>query len=139
MVPRKKILVADDDETLLFAFGKIFGNAGYDIDTSESVEHAKELVGQNAYELVITDLHFSDTEPQGGADLILYVRENAPGTPTILFTGFDPDGGSGKHDGAAPDYYLQKPVKSEAIREILREIGILKERAEKEGGGYETR
>ena len=125
MEAQKKILIADDDQTLLFAFNAIFRHPNYSIDSSDSVEHAKELINKNNYELVITDLQFTESVPEGGKEIIKYVRQKSPRTRIILLTAFDTEDEKKNGNGEKPDYYLQKPVKSEEIKEIMHKNGIL--------------
>jgi two-component system response regulator AtoC len=124
MEAQKKILVADDDQTFLFAFNALFRHLDFSIDTSDSVEHAKELINKNDYELVITDLQFTENEPEGGKKIIKYLRQKSPGTPIILLTAFYREEGKINSNDEKPDYYLQKPVKSEEIKEIMRKNAI---------------
>jgi DNA-binding response OmpR family regulator len=125
MEAQKKILIADDDQTFLFAFNALFRHLDISIDTSDSVEHAKELISKNDYELVITDLQFTENEPEGGREIIHYLRQKSPSTRIILLTAFDTEDGKLNGNSTKPDYYLQKPVKSDAIKEIMHNNGIL--------------
>jgi DNA-binding response OmpR family regulator len=125
MDPPKKILIADDDKALLFAFNTVFRHPNYSIDSSDSVEQAKNLINQNDYKLVITDLHFTENEPEGGKEIIRYMRKKSPVPLIILLSAFEVDEGKPGSEETRPDYYLQKPVKSEAIKEIMQKNGII--------------
>jgi DNA-binding response OmpR family regulator len=125
MEAQKKILIADDDQTFLFAFNALFRNPDYSIDTSDSVEHAKELINKTNYELVITDLQFTEGVPEGGKEIIRYLRQKSPSTRIILLTAFDTEEEKKNGNDERPDYYLQKPVKSEEIKEIMHKNGIV--------------
>ena len=125
--PHTKILIIDDDETLLFAFNKIFQHSNYDIDCSDSVDAAKGMIKKTDYLLVITDLKFAESNPEGGYDIIRYVKEYSPSTYTILLTAYETTDGERKNQKAQPDFFLKKPVKSETIKDIMRGIGVLKE------------
>jgi DNA-binding response OmpR family regulator len=125
MEAQKKILIADDDETFLFAFNAIFRHPDYSVDSSDSVEHAKELINKNDYKLVITDLQFTESVPEGGIEIIKYLRQKSPSTRIILLTAFDAEEEKKIGNDDQPDYYLQKPVKSEEIKEIMHKNGIM--------------
>jgi DNA-binding NtrC family response regulator len=120
---KRRILVVDDDEALLFAFKRIFRHSEVLIDTADTVDTAVELIDRYEYEIVITDLRFREVCPRGGYDVIRYVQEKRPLTKTVLWTAFGKDEAEVQHDECKPDFYLKKPVPSERIRTLIERIG----------------
>jgi DNA-binding NtrC family response regulator len=117
-----RILIVDDDAALLFAFNKIFRNAGYEVDSADTIDEAKKLIDMHPYQVIITDLKFDANNQTGGYEIIKYVKHKAPETITVLLTAFEAEDLS---PGAIkPDFYLKKPVKFETISEIIHQIGI---------------
>ena len=75
-LPKKKLLVIDDDPAVLFAFRKLFGKSDFQVDTSESFDEAKKFIDKNIYQLIITDLGFSETINEAGIAISQYARKN---------------------------------------------------------------
>lgn len=120
-----RILVVDDDEALLFAFKRIFRDMDIVIDSSDSIDETKILVARHQYSLVITDLRFNDVHPEGGLEIIRHVKTHCPTTRTVLWTAYGNPEMEERIDDVAPDFHLKKPVPSERIRDIMRDIGVL--------------
>ncbi|MBD3320010.1 MAG: response regulator [Chitinivibrionales bacterium] len=125
MSKSKRILIADDDEALLFAFQRLFNDADIAIDAAESVDHARQLIDNHPYALVISDLRFGDDGDETGAEIIRHARKKSPQTKTILWTAYGNDTVEKSLKEVRPDQVLTKPVPSETIRDILKEMDLL--------------
>ena len=69
----EKILIVDDDSFLLDMYAKKFGDTGYDVDTSKSVEDALHKMREGAvYDIVLLDMVMPHLT---GNDLLRTVRE----------------------------------------------------------------
>ena len=124
-MPVKNILIADDDDALLFAFKRIFRDEGVTIHAAGTIEGAQRVLDNYPIELVIVDLWFSDTHPEGGFEIIRYAREKTPGIKTVLWTAFSESDFHDHTGSMGIDYILNKPVPSDEIRRILQKTGIL--------------
>ncbi|MGA1015277.1 MAG: response regulator, partial [Limisphaerales bacterium] len=49
------LLIVDDEKNMRASLETVMQDEGYDVSSAESAELALELVGQNAYFMVITD------------------------------------------------------------------------------------
>jgi hypothetical protein len=58
-------------------------------------------------------------------EIIKFIREQCPGTKTVLWTAYGNSEIEEEIEQAHPDYYLKKPVPSEKIRHIMNEIGLI--------------
>ncbi|MBD3346676.1 MAG: response regulator [Chitinivibrionales bacterium] len=125
MAPIKRILIADDDEALLFAFQRLFSGSEFRIDAAESVAHARKLIEKHPYALVISDLQFGDEGGETGADIIAYALRFNPDTKTILWTAYGDATIKKSLSNVKPDRVLSKPVPSEIIRDMMKEMGLL--------------
>ncbi len=80
-----RILIVDDQDTARSMLAEMLRGEGYDVDQAESGESACSLVGQNGYDLVITDLRMGDI---GGLEVLRRTREASPRTEVIVMTAF---------------------------------------------------
>nr|WP_202414173.1 ATP-binding protein [Duganella flavida] len=117
-----KILIVDDDPTLLASLGNILGADGHQVTQADSGQggidrfREAEASGQG-YEVVITDLGMPYVDGRKVAETI---KQIAPATPVILLTGWGqrliPDGEDGPVN---VDQVLSKPPKIRELRAAL--------------------
>ncbi|HLN88581.1 MAG TPA: response regulator, partial [Candidatus Binatia bacterium] len=81
----KKILVVDDDQSILQSFTRILEKNGYEIETAEKGKEALKKTKNQHYDLVLLDLRLPDME---GTDLLVKARKQLQKTAKIMITGF---------------------------------------------------
>ncbi|OQY58487.1 MAG: hypothetical protein B6245_11585 [Desulfobacteraceae bacterium 4572_88] len=80
-----KILLVDDEPSMLEIIGKALQSAGYLVMTAESGEKAFELLYKTTFDLVITDLVM---HPVDGIEVLRRVRQLSSETRVIIFTAY---------------------------------------------------
>src|SRR5438046_5041868 len=80
-----KVLVVDDELSVVVTIKAILQLDGYDVATTTSGVQAREMVRDTEYDLVLTDLRLEDGD---GLDVLKAVRERHPETITIMLTGY---------------------------------------------------
>jgi DNA-binding NtrC family response regulator len=87
MTSDKRILVVDDDETVLFVFHDTLKRLGegYQIVTSPSGVEALEKFKEQPFDLVITDLSMPDL---GGVELTEAIKNLDPSTVVVWITAY---------------------------------------------------
>jgi DNA-binding NtrC family response regulator len=107
---RLRILVADDEEGVLFALKEYLGCCGWEVDTALSATDAERLLEVNGYAAVITDLRFSGPAGTEGLAIVRAARKRNPHAPVVVMTGY----GSPEAEAAARrlgvDAFIPKPV-----------------------------
>jgi DNA-binding response OmpR family regulator len=82
---KKRILLVDDEVTVLKMMTKAFTRAGYEVETAESAEEAMELIKTYKYMVFFLDLNLPG---MNGIDLCRRIRKNNPLTILYAVTGF---------------------------------------------------
>jgi ActR/RegA family two-component response regulator len=82
----KRLLLIDDDETILFALKRYFEHAGYDVQCARELEEAEALVVCSVYDLVIIDLCLSPDCLNEGLQLIRFMQRHCPESRVIVLT-----------------------------------------------------
>ena len=80
-----RILIVDDQDNARSMLAETLLGEGYDVDQAQSGESACSMVGENGYDLVITDLRMGDI---GGLEVLRRTRETSPKTEVIVMTAF---------------------------------------------------
>src|SRR5688500_20344771 len=70
-----KVLVVDDQRNMRTTLALMLGDAGYEVVEAYDGEHACDMVGGDAFDLVLTDLKMGSTD---GIDVLRHTKEVAP-------------------------------------------------------------
>jgi two-component system, LytTR family, response regulator LytT len=119
---KKRLLVIDDDPTVLFAVRKLLLSKNIDIDTSESLDEAIQFIDKNTYQIIITDLAFSETVDNAGIAISYYARKKNPKVAIVLWTAKDISEISEKILNADIDLCIPKPIAPNVIFTIVEKI-----------------
>ena len=108
-----KVLVVDDEESVVVTIKAILQLDGYDVATTTSGVEARAMVRDVEYDLVLTDLRLEDGD---GLDVLKAVRESYPETVTIMLTGYASLESAIQALRAGAYDYLVKPSEVEELR-----------------------
>jgi two-component system response regulator PilR (NtrC family) len=106
----KRLLITDDEQSIVFALTRYFSQAGYEIDGATELEQAQALLDAREFALVIADLALTKGgKGEEGLELVDFIHQHHPSTRIILLTAF----GSAEMEREAlrrgADAFLQKP------------------------------
>jgi two-component system NtrC family sensor kinase len=128
-IARKKILIVDDEESILELVADSLGARGCTVDCAASSERALELVDGNLYDVILCDLNLESGTGKvvSGFDLhdrILERVESRSGPrPFFIFmTGDLVDAAVGEQAGREGNRFLQKPFRITELLAILNEL-----------------
>lgn len=120
-----KILLLEDDVSLIDGLMYSLGKNGYTIDVAQTVRKAYELLQQETYSLLLLDV----TLPDGsGMDVCSFVRGQGNQVPIIFLTALDEEVNVIRGLDSGADDYITKPFKlgelCSRIRALLRRSGM---------------
>jgi len=115
-----RLLVIDDDPALLMALPDTFRSRlhGCLVDTATTPNKALQLVNENPYDAIISDIRMPGMD---GVALTLKMREVQPNTPVILITGHGENGLRSKASAAGAFAFLTKPLDPTFIITLLQQ------------------
>jgi len=112
-----RILVVDDEKTILKYFKKFLSSHNFKVDTAEDFEEALLLIKNSEYDCIILDIILPD---KNGILLIEKLRELKYQQPVILITG-QPDLDSAKQAIKYQAYdYLAKPISNSELLAVVK-------------------
>ncbi len=79
-----KILVIEDDRTLLEAWQTLLEIKGYDVDIADNGRTALDLWEKNIYDVILADLRIPEVD---GREVISTIKERQPYTQIIIISG----------------------------------------------------
>ena len=80
-----KILIADDDPTILSLLNKILISKGYEVQLAEHGGVAEKLLKSEQFDLLISDIKM---EPVDGMQLLRNTRQMRPSVGDIMLTAY---------------------------------------------------
>jgi DNA-binding response OmpR family regulator len=123
---RRRVIVVDDDKSILRTFTRILQKSGYEIDVAETAKEAIDKSKAKSYDLALIDIRLPDMD---GTDLLVKMQKTMHNSIKIMITGFPSleTGVKALDEGA--DAYLVKPVKPEELLSLIEEKFRAKEEA----------
>ena len=121
-IKNKNILIVDDDLSIRNTMQEYINNAGFASQTASTAEEALELIRNNKYAVVITDIRLPG---MGGLELTKVIK-NDNGCDVIVVTGYSDDYSYEEAINIGASDFVIKPVRLEEL--LLRLRRVLKER-----------
>lgn len=115
---KKRILIVDDDKSLLRSLTDILKLEGYEVDISETGHEAIEKSKTRFYDLALLDIKLPDME---GTELLKMIDGHIPRTSKIIITGYPSTENAVEALNLEADAYLIKPIDPEKLLKIVRE------------------
>lgn len=124
----QRMLVVDDEETILDALCDFFQLRGFTVDCASAIEPAEKLLEEQSYDVVIADLRLTGIDGLEGLELIEFARERSPGSRVLLLTAYGSEAVRREALARGAVGLVQKPIPLPALAEIVDQI--LKERGQ---------
>jgi DNA-binding response OmpR family regulator len=110
MKDKKKLLVVDDEESILVGIQRYFQSDGYDVDCAREKEEAEALISHVAYDCLIADLCLTTGHGPDGLGVIGYAREASPTTRIVVLSAAESSDTEDEALRLGADVFLRKPT-----------------------------
>jgi len=115
---KKRILVVDDDKSILKSLKDVLESEGYYVDTAETGREAIEKSEAKFYNLALLDIKLPDME---GVKLLKMINETLPKMMKIMLTGYPALENAVEALNIGADAYLMKPINPQQILKVVKE------------------
>jgi DNA-binding NtrC family response regulator len=85
MVEKRRILVVDDEATLLTVLSGELVNSGYDVTTASDGDEAISIIQNKKFDLVLLDIKMPKVD---GFEVLKFIKKTIPTLKVIMLTGF---------------------------------------------------
>lgn len=113
------ILIVEDDRTYARITANWLARNGVDARYVLSADAAKEFLGNNGVDLVLSDFRLGDCN---GVELLEWMRAHGYRMPFLVMTGYGDIPGAVEAVKKGADNYLPKPVQTEEVLGVIREL-----------------
>ena len=114
----KRILIADDDESIRWVLRKTVTGMGFAADLAEDGEQALALLGKNAYAAAFVDIRMPGME---GIEVLERVEARKSPTRFFIMTAVRRPDAAARSTRAGAAEFIAKPFDLSRIEELLRE------------------
>ena len=119
-----KILVVDDETTMLETLSSFFGNRGYQLMTAACAEAALKLIAEEQPALALIDIKLPG---MNGIELLKIIKKDYPGVKTFVITAFDEENKKAA-EALGVDAFFAKPIGLDALKKKVIEVLSASER-----------
>ena len=120
----KKILVVDDEKTILLSLAYALRGDGVDVITCNRAEWAEKALENYFFDIVITDLRLSKTSGQEGMQILELTKKRHPTTKVILITAYGSDEVRKEAKRLGADEYFDKPMDLDLLLKAIEKLGV---------------
>ncbi len=113
-----KILVVDDETTMLETLSSFFGNRGYQLMTAASAEAALKLIKEEQPSLALIDIKLPG---MNGLELLKIIKHDYPGVKTFVITAYDEENKKAA-EAIGVDAFFAKPIGLDALKRKVVEV-----------------
>jgi CheY-like chemotaxis protein len=116
---RPRILLVDDDESILNVLTLVLSHNGFQVTCAANVNQALALIGSQTFDVLVSDLHMP--EYGDGLTVVSAMRHASPNAVTVIFSAYP----EMKHAAEAilqqTDAVVVKPLGMENLITVIRE------------------
>ena len=115
----KRILVVDDDDNLRELLSTVLSQPGRAVDTARNGIEAVELLSQNHYDLILSDLRMPGLDGPALYDALRAMRPTSPMPRVIFMTGNVGGGDYADFLRGTTEPMLEKPFSLDVVRRVV--------------------
>lgn len=117
----KKILIVDDEQSILLMLSYALQCEGVEVITCNEMKLAEKALASTHFDLVITDIKMSGVKDDEGLDLLKFIKERYS-TEVIVMTGYgSPEIKTLAYELGAT-HFFSKPMD---LRELLLKVDVI--------------
>ena len=117
-IGKGKILVVDDETTMLETLSSFFGSRGYQLMTAASAEAALKLLKEEQPALALIDIKLPG---MNGLELLKIIKQDHPAVKTFVITAFDEENKKAA-EAIGIDAFFAKPIGLDALKKKVIQV-----------------
>ena len=123
---KRKIIIIDDEETILFALKDVLAGSQLEVETAQSVAEFRDLLEPNKkYSGAVIDLRLSGSTNMDGFSVLKILKQFDPNCKTIVATAFANPDIKTEALRLGADFFVEKPIAPKEIKRLFHSVGAL--------------
>jgi DNA-binding response OmpR family regulator/very-short-patch-repair endonuclease/transcription elongation factor Elf1 len=119
---KTKILLVDDESTLLEVLGGEFSSMGYDVDTALDGDIAVEKIRIEKFQVVILGIRMPRMD---GIEVLKFIKQNYPGLKVIMLSGMSDERTVALARNYGADAFFAKPAQFEELLDQVERMTLI--------------
>jgi len=115
-----RILLVDDEPTILLGLSHLLRRSGAEVTPCLSRDEAMDAIRKKVFDLALLDVRLSGTEMTAGLDLLALLKERSPHTYIIVMTAFGTDEIRREAMARGASHYCDKPLNLDHLLGLVR-------------------
>jgi len=115
----RKLLITEDDKSLLCMMCWEFEELGYRVTTAASCGEALDAISGSRFDLALLDYNLPDGV---GTELMQELHQLQPGLPVILYSGLASGGKASEAERCGASRFVAKPVEARTLHAMFNAI-----------------
>jgi len=115
---RRNVLVVDDEPIVCHSVRRILSKQNCSVEEAFDVDIAQQKMRNNKYDLIFVDLKMPRSD---GMDVLTSIKENYPGTPVIMITGYGSIDKAIEATKLGAYQFIPKPFTPEELKAVALE------------------
>jgi len=111
-----KILLIDDEQSILKVISTILKNENFDVITAKSKKEALQKINNIKFDIVLSDFRLPDGT---GMEILEYFRDKNRTEPFIMITAYGSINGAVEAIKKGANHYIAKPIDADNLIEII--------------------
>ena len=120
----KKILIVDDEKTILLSLAYALKTEGVEVITCNKSEWAEKALSNYHFDLVITDVRLSGTKGEEGLEILESTKKKHPKTPIIIMTAYGSEEVQQRARELGAYRYFDKPIDINVLLDCITKLKI---------------
>jgi DNA-binding response OmpR family regulator len=121
----ERILVVDDEKSIIFALRQYFTSHGYLVDCATTAEGALEHLAASSYAVAILDIELRGSNSSSdGLNLAQFIRRHAPSTAVIILSAHESAEMQQRAREAGAHSFLSKPAPLSTVADVA--MGLMR-------------
>ena len=117
-----RLLLVEDEPTVLTALRKFFLSAGARVDCARELEEAEALIATTDYDAVIADLRLSPSSAAEGLEVVRFVHRASRHTRVIVLSAYGTPQVREDADALGAAAFIAKPAPLPQIAETVSRV-----------------
>ncbi|HYH84372.1 MAG TPA: sigma-54 dependent transcriptional regulator [Pyrinomonadaceae bacterium] len=113
-----RILVVDDEPSMVDSLRQNLAEEGYNVDTAPNGTRAIELFDGSGHHIAVCDLQLPDKD-MNGMDVLRHIKDTRPSTEVIVMTGYGTVERAVEATKAGAFWFLEKPFDFEVLLPLV--------------------
>jgi len=116
---KHRLLVVDDDASVLLTYQLLLQEQGYEVNAAISSKKAKEELRRSNFDVVLCDLSLE--QDRTGFEVFEFARQMYPAIPCVLLTGYANKEATDRAEAGGIEV-LFKPIEIEEFLQTIRTV-----------------